>query len=156
MTRLQLYIDVAMRVYRAIRQALAFVQRARDRREAALAAERKERADERDHQRLLIEGIATKLVEFSRVNQEGVMELARAQAATADALQTWIKGFHVPPETDMSPSVVREEDEWELEQERLAEDPTRYIASLPPEFALALSLQKLDAGDFDREGRDIP
>lgn len=138
--------------------AFRFIKRYRERQLAARVHAVNERDKERRHQLLMLEAIGSKLIALAQTNQEGVLKLAEAQAATADALQSWIKGFQVPSDASMAPSTVREEDEWQMEQERLAEhDPAAFIAGLPPEFALALSMQKLDQDPnpgFDREGRD--
>lgn len=145
---------------RLLFEVFRFIKHYRERQQAERERQATERRYEREHQRLMIEAIASRALEAIRVNQEGVLELAKAQAKQADVLNTWLKSFQISPEPEPS-SVVREEDELRIADERLRDiDPEAYIGQLPPEFRLAYALDKLEEqGDdpnpgFDREGRD--
>jgi hypothetical protein len=140
--------------------AFRFISRYRDRQAALRAEQARERAQEREHLRLLVEGVFVRLVDLIKVNQEGVLKLAEAQAKQADAFATWLKGFQTIPSENNQSTTIRDEDEWVAEQRRLAEqgDPNAFPVSLPPEFQLAYTLEKLnqqELASFDREGRDF-
>lgn len=120
-------------------------------RASAREAERKERQLEREHSRLLLEGMFLKAIEFTKVNQEAVMALAAAQAAQAEAFNAWIKNFTVQPMADAAPQSASTHEEWVLPDG----SPSPQI---PAEFKLALDLERLNnesLGDFDREGSDF-
>jgi hypothetical protein len=131
------------------------------RRSAKLAAEmtafiaareaREERERDRQHQLQLVEVVATKLVEFAKTNQEGILQLAAAQTAQAEILSTWMKGFQSPSTTPVE-SMPAAVDEWENPYGLV--EPTAPDVQLPPEFKLAYSLKHDPNPDFDREGRD--
>ena len=128
-----------------------------ERKRFALADAAKERALERQHQLLLFEGVLNKAIELAKTNNEAIVKLAEAQAATANAFTQWLKGFQVPDAVSgpMPNTVMRDEDSWELP------DGTTYtpdVSDLPAEFQLAAKLHKMNEqalGDFDREGNDF-
>lgn len=144
----------------AIYESLRFIKRYRERQAEAHARLAEERRLERDHQKLMLLALGQQLVDVIKSNQEGLLEIAKASAAQAEAFGVWLKSFQTTPDPEPS-RTIRDEDEWEMEQERLAEsDPELVMHSLPPEFQVAFALNKLDASrdpnpDFDREGRDI-
>lgn len=142
-------------------ESIRFIKHYRERQAERERSQSRERALEREHQRLLVEAIASKLVDVVKTNQDGLLQIAKTNAAQAEVFNTWLKSFQ-PINPDPEPSrVIREEDEWEMEQERLGLP----IDQLPPEFRLAFNLEQLErsaAGGksdpnphFDREGRDF-
>lgn len=142
-------------------ESIRFIKRYRERKQAERDSQSRERAAEREHLRLLIQGALGQLVELAKANQEGLTAQAQASAAQAEVLATWLKSFQ-PSSPDPEPSrTLRDEDEWAMEQERLEkEDPETYLHQLPPEWRVAYALDKLDKSkdpnpNFDREGRDF-
>lgn len=122
-----------------------FIARARARRAA-------ERAAERAHQLQLVDALFTKLVDLSSANNAGVMKLAEAQTAQAEVMAQWLKGFAISDPSPTPPQIVRDEDQWEQEQQRALREMS---GELPPEFALALQLHEQENAGFDREGSDF-
>ena len=155
MTQVIAYLKVAW-------EAIRFIKHYRERQAEHERSQSRERALEREHQRLLIGAIAEQLVAIVKANQEGLLEIAKTSAKQAEVFGVWLKSFQTSPDPEPS-RTLRDEDEWALEQNRLAEnDPEAFMANLPPEFQVAFALSKLDAPhsgdpnpDFDREGRDI-
>lgn len=139
---------------RAFFDLFRFIKRYRERQLAQQQREAAERAREREHQFQIIDSIATKLIDFAKTNQEGLIELAKASNAQAAVFQTWIDGFK-PISSDPIPSSrVSEQDEYEREEQALMSE----LSAIHPDFALALKLNELDKDPnpgFDREGRDI-
>jgi hypothetical protein len=134
-----------------------FVKRYRQRADARLAFEAQERAEERAHQRLLLETIFNKMVESQRVQADSLMAIADAGKAQAGVMQTWIEGFRVADTSPAPPSVVRDDEQWVKEQMRLKDLGLGDLADfeLPPEFKLAFDEFQREAQDFDREGSDL-
>lgn len=149
-----------MKIYlTALWEALRFLKRYRLRQAEASAAIRVERALEREHQRLLVEGALGKIVELARVNNEGLNKLAESQAEIAKTLNLWLKSFQVDPSAAPLESHTRNEtEEWLEEQQKLK--AAGLPVDLPAEFQLAYALDKAAGlgsttpADFDREGRD--
>lgn len=141
------YLTAFASIFRFIRN---YRERQNAREVRAMAQRHAERAHELEMQELLF----TKLIELSKVNQEGILELARAQAASTEVMATWLKGFAISDPAPAAPQVFSDEDAWAREQQQamtaLAADST-----LPPEFALALQLHQAGAAGFDREGSDF-
>ena len=133
--------------------SLRFIRRFRlwldARQERRLQAEAAERA----HQLAMLDTLFSKVVEFSRSQQEGQLEIAKALTANAGVMTEWLKGFHISDPTPIAPQVVREE--WE------SDDVMKQLAAqLPSEFKLAFELdqfnqQSLEEPGFDRETSDI-
>lgn len=102
-----------------------------------------ERALERDHQLVMIQTIADKLIELQGESQKGILALASAQAANASVLSDWLKGFAIPPGAPT----------------KFESDETPYIPAtpgglddfIPPELRLAFALQTGNDDAFDRE-----
>jgi hypothetical protein len=138
--------------------AFRFIKRYRERQQAALDYASSERAKEREHQRVLIASVADRFLDVIRANQEGLLKIAEASNAQAAVFQTWIDGFKPTSMEPVASHTVTEEDEWNREQAH--EQEVLAQLSHHPEFALALTLNKLDSSQdpnpvFDREGRDI-
>lgn len=151
--RLRAFLTMAFEAFR-------FIKKYRLRQAERERVEREERAKEREHQRLIVEAIASRLIDVVKTNQDGMLALAQSTSKYADVMQTWIKGFQIQnPEPEPS-STVRDEDEWAAEEKREMEHAIQF---LPAEFQLAYGLNQLDksggAGDpnpnFDREGSDF-
>ncbi len=154
MIRFQFYLQILVKAFQFIRKFRLW-------REAVEERRAKERALEREHQRLLVEGITRSLVEFAQANNSGLLEMAKASAAQAEVMSTWLKGFQVSDTSPTPSQTVRDEDEWVDEQRRkiALNDPTAFPVDLPPELQLAYSLGALEQfpdESFDREGRDFP
>lgn len=137
-----------------------FIKHARERTERRLALEAQERADERAHQRAMLETIFTKLADSQKGSNESIIALADAQRAQAAVMQTWLDGFKISDPSPAPPVVVRDDEEWLREQLRLNELGLADLSidSLPPEFQLAYELTRQSAAasastpeDFDRE-----
>lgn len=127
-----------------------------ERRRARIAADRQL---ERDHQLAVISQITSSLEHLldaqakqNAENAGAVLALAAASAKNADAFAIWLKSFTVAdaPTT----SVVTEEDEYAIEQQKLAErygiDPAD-LSDLPDEFRLAFELRKNFDADVRRD-----
>lgn len=147
--------------FSAFLKAVGFIRRYRERQEARRIADAAERAREREHQRLLIEGVAKELTKLLSAQSEPLIKLAEASAAQAEVMSTWLKSFQVSDPTPTPSQTVRDEDEWIDEQRRklAVGDPTAFPVDLPPELQLAYSLGALESfpdESFDREGRDFP
>ena len=130
-----------------------FIKRYRDRAEARLNREASERAEERLHQRAMLETIFSKIVESQKVQAESIISLADAQRSQSNVMQTWLDGFKIADPTPQPPSVVRPEEEWLREQQRLMTlggDGVDYD-NLPPEFQLAYDLARGFNQDEDIE-----
>jgi hypothetical protein len=116
--------------------------------------------DERQHQLAIVRELVSGFVDLARANQEGLLEIAKAQVAQAESFQLWLKGFQSAGVTPEPSSSVTDEMEWLEEQKRLAANgDIEAIATLPPEFQFALALEHMNAeqlGNFDREGQDFP
>lgn len=108
-----------------------------------------ERAAGRAHQLAMIDGIKSTLetlveaqAEQTHSMVEGLMALAKANEANAQGFTAWLNQFRV---TDTpTTSVVRDEDEYDAEQRRVAERlgvPPDALDDIPEEFRLALSLK---------------
>lgn len=127
------------------------------RRRARLA---QDRFDERQHQLAMVRELVQGFVDLAKANQDGLLEVAKAQTKQAEAFQQWLKGFQSTPGELPPSSSITDKDEWLLEQQKLAAaGDVDALTNLPPEFQLALALEKLNhenLGDFDREGRDFP
>jgi hypothetical protein len=142
-----------------IYEAFRFIKRYRERQDEAASATLAERARERDHQRLLIEGVLRTVVELAKTNQDGILRIADAQAEMSRTLTAWLKSFQVDgSSTPLQSHTVTESDEWLAEQKELAAQG--FPIDLPAEFQLAFALNKAeqlaDSSHFDREGRDFP
>ena len=141
----------------ALTYAFQFLERRRQRLEDVRVLEAEERAAERQHQLLVMQSMFSGLLDVVKANQEGLLEIAKAQTAQAQTITEWLKSFQVstPPEPPMS---VEQTDSWIEEQKAraLAGDPEAF-AGLPPEFQLAAVLNRLEGPDehFDREGSDF-
>lgn len=127
-----------------------FIKHARERSEAARSAAHAEREAERSHQLAMLESLV-KMVEslgdshVAQAREQGIAltELAKSSQATAGAFTEWLKSFQMVG--DPTTTVVREEDEFNEEQLRLAEayGVSREVAAdLPEEFHLAMKLRQ--------------
>lgn len=110
--------------------------------------------DDREHQLAILAQVTRALELFtdSQTKQleestKGLMAIALANSAQAEAFSTWIKSFQIssPPTS----SVVRDEDELADEDAR----HTNQLDSLPEEFRLALDLQKTFLSDVKGDNR---
>jgi hypothetical protein len=131
-----------------------FIKRSRERADARLRFQMEEASRERAHQLAMLDTIFSRMVDFARTQNEGMLEIARAQTAQAGVMGEWLKGFQVSDPTPVPPQVVRDEDVWERESME------SLLKELPPEFKLAFDLDKLnqaslEADGFDREGSDF-
>lgn len=152
-------------------QLFRFIQNYRNRQAAKEEAQRQERREEREHQRLMLEAIFSKMVEQAAVQADALIQLAKAQQASAEVLSSWLKGFQLSNPSPEPPQVVHPEQEWAREQMRLREaglpvDNPDFMNTLdlPPEFRLAYELQraeadsanlgKLNQQELDKEGFD--
>jgi hypothetical protein len=119
--------------------------------------EARQRAEEREHQHRMLDTLFTKLAEGQRVQNEPLMELAKAQIAQASVMQQWLEGFRVTNPDPVPPQVVRPEEEWMKEQMRLSAilGSDAMMPELPPEFQLAFDLARQQSEDFNREGSDF-
>lgn len=139
-------------IWHVMRTAFAFIQRYRQRKQERLNAEREERAAERHHQHLMLDTIFSRVVEMQKASTDALLEVAKAQQAQADVLGTWLKGFQIHDATPTAP--MRAEGDVEVWE------PLADVGELPPEFSLALDLDRVDKlnqkelENFDREGRD--
>jgi hypothetical protein len=139
------YLHSFIEAFRFIRKFRLWLDERHTRR---LAAE----ASERAHQLAMLDTIFSKMVEFSRAQNEGMLEVAKAQLAQSNVMAEWLKGFHISDPTPLPPQVVRDEDLW------MKENMGAVLDELPPEFRLAFNLDKLQKEQnetFDREGSDF-
>lgn len=130
-----------------------FKQKREERIEAAREVadrEAAEREAERAHQRAMLDGLKDTLVALvtaqtnqNRDNVEAMMETSRALGAQAESFQSWLKMFQ--PVEAPTTSVIRDEDEYNQEQARVAArlgvEPED-LDDMPEEFKLALQLRK--------------
>lgn len=157
MARFKFYLTALVKVFqflrrRRLRKDMDAYQVFQDRMHQR-QAEANEREAERSHQLQLVETIASKLVEFAKTNQEGILKLAEAQTAQAQVLSEWMKGFQTGSTSPVE-SIPSANDVWENPYGLVEPDIHAVAASLPPEFKLAYSLKNDPNPDFDREGRD--
>ena len=141
------YLTAFLEAFRFVRKFRLWLEAREDKRLAAAAAERA-------HQLAMLDTIFSKMVEFSRAQNEGMLEVAKAQLAQSNVMGEWLKGFHISDPTSIPPQVVRDEDLWRREQ------MAGLLDELPPEFKLAFDLDQLnksslEAEGFDREGSDF-
>ena len=141
------YLTAFLEAFRFVRKFRLWLEAREDKRLAAAAAERA-------HQLAMLDTIFSKMVEFSRAQNEGMLEVAKAQLAQSNVMGEWLKGFHISDPTPIPPQVVRDEDLWRREQ------MAGLLDELPPEFKLAFDLDQLnksslEAEGFDREGSDF-
>ena len=129
-----------MRTLKAIFEALNFVQRRRERIRAEREAERQHQLAMFDKVIVMFETLADGQSRTAEQQSAALIEIAKANAAQAETFATWLKSFHTV-ETPTS-SVITDEDEFYAEQQRMFEDAGIPTADLPPEFQLALRLQK--------------
>ena len=145
-----------MNYLRLFVELFRFIKRYRERELQRLAYEANERKLEREHQRLLVEGIFQRIVDLAQTMNVGVVEIAKAQMAQAASFQQWLDGFKIQ---DPSPAVPTSPDS--VERQAWLEE-NGFPTDLPPEFQLAYTLKELESMNnnalategFDREGRD--
>lgn len=133
-------------------ESIRFIKHYRERQAQREAFARSERAEERKHQLLLVEGISQRIVDLAREQNIGLVEIAKAQQAQAASFQQWIDGFKIQNPEPLPPISLEQ-----LDAMKVAEED----GLLPPEFQLAYDLKALEKlnqkslGDFDREGSDF-
>lgn len=123
--------------FMGLRQAVAFIERARARREA------RERAV-REHQLRMVELITNAVKEVASANSATLTPVLEAMTAQTAVLQTWLDGFKL---TDPSPrpSDNRNEEHEALlaaQRELLAMGEDDDPLSKFPEFGLAFALEQ--------------
>lgn len=137
-----------MELFLRLIQPFRFIARYRTRQAIARLREWKLLEADRAHQQTLVTAFLQSLQTIQETSQKESSQNAQALVAVAQAMTAqaagfgeWMKLFQVgsPPTT----SVVREADEYILEQQRKLEagDPDVDIATLAPEFKLAWALQ---------------
>jgi len=126
------------RIYLAVLQhSLQFLRRRRERKEAAIAAER-------THQLAMLRLITGALEAQSASHLKQVEVLVERVAASQSLIEQWLRGFQNPTSvgngTPLEPINIPESDPYDL----IARDAflAAYGDELPPEFALAFELQK--------------
>jgi hypothetical protein len=130
---------------RAVYRALDFLTPARLERERARA-----------HQLLLMEGLLVRFVDVLREQNQPVLALAAAQAATAEAFTTWLKGFQQSTnEPTASTSRPDPDGEWYLPDGTPSNQVINQV--IPAEFRLAAELAGIPTNTpYDREGYAEP
>lgn len=86
--------------------------------------------------------IFDKLNETVLNSQEGLKAVANASAAQSNSLGEWIKMFQNQPTP--TTSVVREEDEWATEMQRMKKELGLEASEVTPEIELALRLRAME------------
>lgn len=130
-----------LRTLKAFFEIFQFLRRRRERLLAERAAEREHQLAMLDKALQMFETLTEGQTRQAQEQAAALIEIAKANAAQAETFATWLKAFQAaePPTS----SVVREEDEFAAEQQRMFEQLGIIPSSgIPEEFKLALRLQQ--------------
>jgi len=119
-------------------EVFRFFKRRRERLNAAQQAER-------DHQLKMLEKFAEMMLAQSQASQQGILEIARALQASAEAnasiLHEWLKSFQQTPDP-VPAQIADSSDEWEYDDLTSA----LQARTVPAELRLAFELHQKDEG----------
>jgi hypothetical protein len=120
-----------------------FLKHYRERAAQAAAAERSHQLAMLDRVTTMVENLVDSQAKQAAEQGAALVEIAKANQAQSVIFSEWMKSFQIA--TAPTSSVVREEDELIAEQSRLLDElgiNPDAAAALPPEFRLALELQR--------------
>jgi hypothetical protein len=130
-----------LRTLTAFFEIFQFLRRRRECIDAQRAAERQHQLAMFDKALQMFETLTEGQTKQAAEQAAALIEIAKANAAQAETFATWLKSFQTA-EAPTS-SVVREDDEFAAEQQRMFEQlGISPDSELPAEFKLALRLQQ--------------
>lgn len=128
-------------------ESLRFIKHYRERQTQRAFDAQVERAAERAHQIAMLDAVIRMVESLGDAQSKqtaetsaALIEIAKANQAQAAGFTSWIQSFQTltPPTS----SVVTDEDEYDAEQQRIADKLGLDAADLPEEFRLALELRQ--------------
>lgn len=128
---------------RSVVEGLRFLKRREERLNALRAQERQDRAAERQHQLELVDKLGGMLIQTIKSQQEGILELARAQQSQASAFSGWVESFNKVPEP-LEPTIAASLDESDDFEDVFATLQGVDPETIPAEFRLAFAQHQLD------------